>query len=1178
MNLSQFSGEVPPKLICHSFTCLIEGSARDHSFWGVAKQRVQFPELVFSLLLDESRQPIRAHVRGTINAACNSRLSKKQTKPLDTDVPEVRDDSPVENPVRVDILATVWDALLQNFPHTLAYGHQSPEFFEVALEVFRSVVEKSPGDLIYSEYLKQWSDIMFKQPVKELVGREVIDYVIFGFGRLLRLCLDAAHAHSVKVDTLNLAEDLFDKYLFPDLSSSPSSYQAIVPRTPVLHPLTRQDLYSVLVSLCDYEENYVKIVDRLDDIIPQNYTFSPNWGYDRHKMIRSPEGYAGLKNLSNTCYMNSLLSQLFMNVGFRDFMMQLDLGDPESSQKLLDETKKVFGYMQDTWLKSVDPQGLVDSICTYDNEPVDVTVQMDVDEFYNLLFDRWEAQITNPRDRKSFRSFYGGQLVQQIKSKECPHVSERLEPFSAIQCDIKGKASLEESLQAYVEGEIMQGDNKYSCTSCGRHVDAVKRACLKEVPDNLIFHLKRFDFDMVSMLRSKINDEFQFPERVDMSPFKVEYLSDQGPEVKKDVFELVGVLVHSGTAESGHYYSYIRERPAAGTGGSWVEFNDSEVSRFDPSRIPDQCFGGYNDNVNPTAMGQVRYNKAWNAYMLFYQRVSGAESARSRYPPTKDHSPVRVQLPVPLANHITMENEIFIRTYCLSEMTHVFFVRYLLNRLQQVQFKDGEASSLDRKVVFIVMDTLEQLVSRAKEPMGLDIVMNEIGRAIEEIPRVSHRILQWVEHRPNGIRNLLKSPHASVRNCSTRIFICALSRLQRLGGNDDDPENLENQKWRMRYLDGIESVVATLEGIWSTLHTMFRAWDDYFEFLLLLASFGSEEAGMVLNYGFLLKCLEIIWIDREDTKKLKRHYMGYFKLLEKGRRFSHRKLLELLAALLARIDFTAPPTPDDERQVLPEGVYHPTVSENNLIRSLGRNDELSMLKRVFQNYSSAPACRAILGLLLDAEPQADMMDAICNVIEDGLRVAPAELCAPYLDATLTFCRRCPDEDRIVAMIEFVAKGVDSINNRGGKEHLTFFTSVMTCRNDRLGLDDMWFLSRLIEKIPDWVPTLLLFPDRAIRTMTMEILRRILFTGENVSEDWQSSHTQVARDLVSSCVEKLKKLYVGAPETGVEAKLVDTMKAVLEHCLSTYFDDSEQDQDIANQTRSTSCPSFNCGVS
>lgn len=84
-------------------------------------------------------------------------------------------------------------------------------------------------------------------------------------------------------------------------------------------------------------------------------------------------------------------------------MLQLDLTEPETSQKLLDETQKLFANMQETWLKSVDPQGLVDTIRTYENEPIDVTIQMDVDEFYNLLFDRWEGQVVDPEQKKKFR-------------------------------------------------------------------------------------------------------------------------------------------------------------------------------------------------------------------------------------------------------------------------------------------------------------------------------------------------------------------------------------------------------------------------------------------------------------------------------------------------------------------------------------------------------------------------------------------------------------------------------------------------------------------------------------------------------------------------------------------------------------------------------------------------------
>lgn len=228
---------------------------------------------------------------------------------------------------------------------------------------------------------------------------------------------------------------------------------------------SRADLVQIISDMVDGDaEQFSVLVQNLDQLVPcdkssddEPYHYDLPQQFDRTKALRAPCGYVGLRNLSNTCYLNSLFTQLFMNVEFRRFIMNVEIRDEGTSQNLLFQTRLLFSFMQDSIRRFVDTQQCVANIKTYDDTPIDIHNQMDVDEFYNLLFDRWEGQLTSAEAKRTFRAFYGGQLVQQVKSKECEHVSERLEPFSAIQCDIKGKGNLEESLQAYVDGEIMEG-------------------------------------------------------------------------------------------------------------------------------------------------------------------------------------------------------------------------------------------------------------------------------------------------------------------------------------------------------------------------------------------------------------------------------------------------------------------------------------------------------------------------------------------------------------------------------------------------------------------------------------------------------------------------------------------------------------------------------------------------
>lgn len=156
------------KLVCYTFAVLIEGSVRDPSFWAATKEQSQFDQLIFSLLVEESRQLLRKGIADKISLICSP---AKQLKNPKLPVPQAQGEPEAalsENPARVDILATMWDAFVHTFPRVLEFPSQCQEFFEVAHLVFSSVTEKSPHDVKLSDYLKQWSSIMLSHRTTEV--------------------------------------------------------------------------------------------------------------------------------------------------------------------------------------------------------------------------------------------------------------------------------------------------------------------------------------------------------------------------------------------------------------------------------------------------------------------------------------------------------------------------------------------------------------------------------------------------------------------------------------------------------------------------------------------------------------------------------------------------------------------------------------------------------------------------------------------------------------------------------------------------------------------------------------------------------------------------------------------------------------------------------------------------
>merc|ERR550525_993243 len=84
-------------------------------------------------------------------------------------------------------------------------------------------------------------------------------------------------------------------------------------------------------------------------------------------------------------------------------------------------------------------------------------------------------------------------------------------------------------------------------------------------------------------------------------------------------YELKGIVVHTGSAEAGHYYSYIKDRVT----GEWNEFNDSLIKTFDVKFLDNDCFGGkkkWKSSQNWGTEWEHDQEKIKNAYILVYDR------------------------------------------------------------------------------------------------------------------------------------------------------------------------------------------------------------------------------------------------------------------------------------------------------------------------------------------------------------------------------------------------------------------------------------------------------------------------------------------------------------------------------------------------------------------------------
>ncbi|CAG8519826.1 15599_t:CDS:10 [Acaulospora morrowiae] len=824
-------------------------------------------------------------------------------------------------PMLESFLAILWSFL----PEVEEYVDSSKEYFDLMGQLMPYITNSKNMSLsvIYNNLKQQ----IKQHPIKEQFNSLNEDTVIVGLTQLMKIIV-SGYPEFKRLPNDMLLELIFHDCLF-QVSTVDHAGSILPPKCKLDN--SRNASFELLNELVkDCPENFFRISELYLKQLDRGEQLNDNWNYCPKTCQKSSAGYVGLQNLGATCYVNSIVQQFYMNSSFRKSLFDAPVLDDNKDESLLYQLQVVFGHLQESEKKAYEATQFCHAYRDYDGQPLNVALQMDVDEYFNGLFDRLESSVSGTSQAMLLKEHFGGTLVQQIKSRDCGHISEKEESFFAIQCEVKNKRNVEESLELYVEGELLDGDNQYFCAKCEKSVDAIKRSCIKTLPKNLIMHLKRFDFDMELLKRVKINEYFEFPTRINMEPYTLDYLirkeSGQIDDSKIDdksqfEYELVGVLVHTGTADSGHYYSFIRERKPLYEDINecrWYQFNDSTVEIFDHKDIPKQCFGGPEciTQWDPAQQKNVSrmFSKQYNAYMLFYERCENSQSD-SDVPQNKI-----TNVPVDIYNSVWEENINFLQDKNIFDPGYFNLMMYVLDSVKLNENPtiviNGEEIDLTLRSIQLGTEFVLGVLSRAKENSSLPTCIDMLkSRFQSHLPACQWFISRLIGNNPNYLQQILMSCYVQdVREQIVELIIFVLRTLRNgsleayglerfmIDTSDNSGSSMivdSTQAYMCHPSGTIVRLCESLFNLFPTAYAYWRNFEQFFYLLSYIANFGTPEREYMIKRGFIGELVKLFLLDEISPLKSRKKRMG-----DKFSLPPFRYLLVTLQTLLLGCDVT----------------------------------------------------------------------------------------------------------------------------------------------------------------------------------------------------------------------------------------------------------------------------------